>query len=338
MSLATIEQIQEIKKHPNADKLELAKCCNYQCVVPIGKYKEGDLVVFVHPDAVLPDKEWAEPFKKFCKNRVKAVRFRGEWSFGIIAGFIDEFDELKSKNYTLPFILGEDVAAELGVVKYEVQYPQHQKNKLNPRRPHLPYSLPKTDEVRWQGVKDLDKLYGKIVDVTLKIDGQSITFYYKDGDFGVTSRGTDYKLDIEDRNNFTRHLDRYSHLQENLTKYCVDNKINLAIRGESYGPKIQAFKHNPHSKLDYGLALFSCFNLDELKYEYRNSPLYIHKLALQLRLPTVPLIEEGVELTPELIKKYAEMDSLNGKMFEGVVIVGDSFSFKVINLKYDEKK
>lgn len=334
MLLATIEKIQEIKPHKNADKLELAICCNYQCIVPIGKYTQNDNVVFIHPDSVLPaHREWAQPYLKYCKNRVKAVRFRDEWSFGIIAGLIDEFDELKKENN----IVGDDVAEKLGVIKYEVQYPAHQKNKLNPRRPHLPYNLPKTDESRWQSVRDLKKLFGERVDVTLKIDGQSWTAYYKDGDFGVTSRSTDYKIDEDSRNNFTFHLDRYP-IQENLTKFCVDNKVNLAIRGESYGPKIQGFKHNPHSKGDYGLALFSTFNLDQLGYEYRESPFYIHKLALQLRLPTVPIIEEDVILTPELIKKYEELNSLNGNLFEGVVLVGKNFSFKIINFEYDRKK
>ena len=339
--LATIERIQEVFPHPNADKVELAKCCNYQCVVPISKYKKGDDIVFIHPDATLPKElEWSQPFLKFCKNRVKAVRFRGMWSFGIIAGFPEEFEELNASGLQQElkgWFEGQDIAGLLYVEKYEVKYPAHQQNKLNPRRPHLPHSLPKTDEERYQSIDYLDKILGETVDVTLKIDGQSWTAYYKDGDFGVTSRGTDYKLDIDERNNFTRHLDKYP-IEENLTKYCIDNKVNIAIRGESYGTSVQNFKHNPHSKLTPGLALFSCFNLDELRYERRESPLYIFKLAPQLRLPTVPIIEEGVVLTKELIEKYENLDKINGNNFEGVVINGRNFSFKVINFKYDEKK
>jgi RNA ligase (TIGR02306 family) len=332
--LATVEKIQEINNHPNADKLELATCCNYQCIVPIGKYKVGNPVVFIHPDSTLPkDREWAQSFLPFCKSRVKAVRFRGEWSFGIVAGLIGEFKEFRNQ-----FLCeGDDVAELLGVKKYEVKYPQHQKNKLNPRRPHLPYNLPKTDETRWQGIRDFRKLLGERVDITLKIDGQSFTAYYRDEDFGVTSRGTDYKLDVEDRNNFTCHLDRYP-IQENLTKFCIDNKVNLAIRGESYGPGIQNFKHNPYSKKDYGLALFSVFNLDKLRYERRQHPYYLWKIVDQLGVPTVPIIEENVKLTMDLIHHYEEVEDIDGEKFEGVVINGNQFSFKVINFKYDEKK
>ena len=332
--LATIERIQEINNHPGADKLELATCCNYQCIVPINTYKVNDLAVFIHPDATLPkDREWSEPFLKFCKNRVKAVRFRGEWSFGIIVDNPNNIDEFMGRSYNE----GDDVAELLGVEKYEVKYPQHQKNKLNPRRPHLPYNLPKTDEFRWQGVRDFHKLLGERVDITIKIDGQSWSSYFYDKDFGVTSRGTDYKLEVEDRNNFTRHLDRYP-IQENLTKFCVDNKVNLAIRGESYGPGIQNFKHNPYAKKDYGLALFSVFNLDKLRYERRQHPYYLWKIADQLGVPTVPMIEENVKLTMDLINHYQEVEDIDGEKFEGVVVNGNQFSFKIINFKYDEKK
>ena len=83
MKLASIELISEIKPHPNADKLELAKVLGYTCIVEKGKYTAGDAVVLIQPDTVLPDESWAEMFKK-RGNRVKAIRLRGHFSFGIV--------------------------------------------------------------------------------------------------------------------------------------------------------------------------------------------------------------------------------------------------------------
>jgi RNA ligase (TIGR02306 family) len=83
MKLASIELISEINPHPNADKLDLAKVLGYTCIVEKGKYKAGDAVVLIQPDTVLPDEPWAEMFKK-RGNRVKALRLRNIWSFGIV--------------------------------------------------------------------------------------------------------------------------------------------------------------------------------------------------------------------------------------------------------------
>ena len=80
-------KIAEIKKHPNADKLELAVIKGWETAVPKGKYKAGDVVIYVPPDAVLPQElsnKWGvTPY--LSKQRVKAIRLRGEMSFGLIA-------------------------------------------------------------------------------------------------------------------------------------------------------------------------------------------------------------------------------------------------------------
>jgi RNA ligase (TIGR02306 family) len=90
--------IEEVKQHPNADKVELVRCKNWWCVSGIGQYKVGDKVVYFPPDSVIPE-ELAEKFgiAKYCaqlpKNadgtrptslRIKAQRFRGESSFGTV--------------------------------------------------------------------------------------------------------------------------------------------------------------------------------------------------------------------------------------------------------------
>lgn len=88
-----------------------------------------------------------------------------------------------------------------------------------------------------------------------------------------------------------------------------------------------------------GLALFSTWLIDERRYAAKGHPLYIHTLAPQLGLPTVPMLEQDVILTPELIKKYAEeLETVNGQPFEGVVINHAGGSFKVINMFFDSRK
>jgi hypothetical protein len=57
-----------------------------------------------------------------------------------------------------------------------------------------------------------------------------------------------------------------------------------------------------------------------------------------VEVPTVPVLERTV-LTRELINKYDhELETIDGKPFEGVVVKGKDFSFKIINKHYDAKK
>ncbi|BAZ44769.1 hypothetical protein NIES4102_17860 [Chondrocystis sp. NIES-4102] len=85
--------------HYGADKLELVKLGNYQCVAEKGLYSNGDIVVFAPEKSVLPE-NLAEPFKAYLigkeKNRVGTVRLRGELSMGVILPLnkVDPDDQL----------------------------------------------------------------------------------------------------------------------------------------------------------------------------------------------------------------------------------------------------
>ena len=65
---------------------------------------------------------------------------------------------------------------------------------------------------------------------------------------------------------------------------------------------------------------------------------YFTKVCDILRLPSVPIIEENIILTPEILDKYQKMDKLNNELFEGVVFNTAKTSFKCINLNYDTRK
>jgi len=83
--------IQNVRIHPNADKLDLCDVLGYQMAIPKGKYKDGDIVVYIPADTILPN-EWAEKFgvKDFLKgqekDRVGKIKLRGEPSFGLVVG------------------------------------------------------------------------------------------------------------------------------------------------------------------------------------------------------------------------------------------------------------
>jgi RNA ligase (TIGR02306 family) len=84
MKLASIEKITRVFPHPSADKLEFVHVLGYDCLVPKGLYQLSDLVILIQPDTVLPSVDWSEIYRKVSSKRVKAIRLRGEWSFGIV--------------------------------------------------------------------------------------------------------------------------------------------------------------------------------------------------------------------------------------------------------------
>lgn len=335
MKLASIELISEIKPHPNADKLELAKVLGYTCIVEKGKYTAGDAIVLIQPDTVLPDKPWAEMFKK-RGNRVKAMKLRGVYSFSIVMSpydvldaffFADQFGNFKDN-------IGKEVSDLIGVTKYEAPTPQ----QLDAKGP-LPFGLGKTDEERYQNFLDLP--FGEPVNVTLKIDGQSATYYcYKDrqtGEWhtGICSRSLEMKPECN--NNYTRINNKYDILSK-LLNYCSFRDVSLALRGEVFGSNIQKSNNNPHSTLPLDFAAFNVYNFDTFQYECVGSEHYYTNVCNKIEVPSVPLIETTT-LTPELIKKYSEdLTKIDDKPFEGVVIKHQFGSFKIINLCYDEQK
>jgi RNA ligase (TIGR02306 family) len=114
--------VEEIAPHPNADRLERVRVKNWWCISSIGQYKVGDKVVYVPPDAVLPEElanRWG--ISKYCSLlpkemngdrpsglRVRATRFRGEPSFGTIQQLDDPSWEV-----------GRNVLEYYGIKKFE---------------------------------------------------------------------------------------------------------------------------------------------------------------------------------------------------------------------------
>lgn len=112
-----IEKIKEVKPHDNADRLEVARVRNWDCIVGKGEFKPGDLVIYIQPDAVIAEKidpnsiyltespsmyedylsnRWADRVRSYLGNgnRVKTVNLRGKTSYGLIIKLEDAKDDL----------------------------------------------------------------------------------------------------------------------------------------------------------------------------------------------------------------------------------------------------
>lgn len=112
--------------HPNADSLSIGKVGSYQVVVQKGLYNDGDDVVFAPEKSVLTG-AIKDEFEKYLvgpnKDRVKAVRLRGEISSGIIIPIhlVPNFNSIE---------VGSDVSDALGISKYEPPIPTQLAGKV----------------------------------------------------------------------------------------------------------------------------------------------------------------------------------------------------------------
>jgi hypothetical protein len=143
----------------------------------------------------------------------------------------------------------------------------------------------------------------------------------------------EYKLDCV--NNYTKNESNHNVIQK-LRESGIDKSI--CIRGEQFGLGIQSSANNPHSKLPLGLAFFSVYLIDEHRYANKGEKYYAYDFIPTLGLPTAPMIEKDVVLTPELVAKYADGKEINGASYEGIVIQWRGGSFKVLSKEYDSKK
>lgn len=108
MKLASIEKIHSIQPHPNTEveKLEVGLVKAWPVVIPKNTYKDGDLVVFIVIDSIVPNKpEFA--FMERQKFRVWNARFKGSPSAGLVMPLstLNQFGEIKFDEMLNEFIL-----------------------------------------------------------------------------------------------------------------------------------------------------------------------------------------------------------------------------------------
>jgi RNA ligase (TIGR02306 family) len=81
--------VEKVRPHPNADRLELLEFQGYQTVVKKGEHRPGALAAFIPPDNLVdvtrPEFAFLAPQARADgKARIKAIRLRGEPSFGLV--------------------------------------------------------------------------------------------------------------------------------------------------------------------------------------------------------------------------------------------------------------
>jgi RNA ligase (TIGR02306 family) len=335
--LATIRQIDNIQPIEGADMIELATVGGWKVVVAKDvNHKVGDLVVYCEIDSFLPIEPEFEflrksSYKKMADGtegfRLKTIKLRGQVSQGLILPLKDAYEVFKrnTPNMDMDWFEGLEVTEMLNIVKYEPPIPAQLSGMV---KGNFPSFLKKTDEERIQNLTREFPIY-KLSNfyVTEKLDGSSVTYYVKDGVFGVCSRNLDL---LEDENNSMWKFATTSGLKDRL----LSLEKNIAVQGEIIGEGVQG---NPYKIIGQTVRLFNGFNID--KYDYLGLDEFI-ELSKFLEVKTVPILDLDFKLpdTIDELLSYADSKSVLNEKFdrEGVVIRSHDrkISFKAISNKF----
>lgn len=256
-----------IEDHPNADVLELARVGDYLSIVPIGKFKTGDLGVYIPEQAVLP--EWlitelglGGKLAGNAKNRVKAIKLRKILSQGLIYPvWVDGFagnnyvsgEEVCDRQFVNE---GDDVTEFLGITKYEPPIPTHMSGEVSNLFGYtVGYDV--------ENIKRFPDVFnaGEEVAITEKLHGTWCCFgFHPEVGVVVTSKGLSGKglaFKFNEANERNLYVKAYENTRDSeglsvmdrwlLANYFDTDKVEpIYILGEIFGQGVQ--------DLTYGLT------------------------------------------------------------------------------------
>jgi RNA ligase (TIGR02306 family) len=209
-----LTKIKDVRPHPNADRLDIVKCYDFELVTKKDSFKVGDDTIFVPIDSVLPtDLEkylFPEESKiKLVNGRIKQIRIRSFPSSGMLISkqeveqFLNQRGDLvhlrayNEKTKSLDWEDEKDYSEILQIKKYDPPAPEYhaanlakgKKGRQAPEHPQF-HCYRGLENIKWypelftpkiitnsQSPSLLSPTFEEVV-VTEKIHGSSIKFGY----------------------------------------------------------------------------------------------------------------------------------------------------------------
>ena len=323
----TAEQL-TIFPHPNADALELAQVGLYHAVVPKGAYRTGDYALYIPEQAILPEALIAElgltgRLAGSKKNRVRAIRLRGELSQGIVfrPAAVREID------LAAAHAEGRDFAELLGIVKWVPEVPVHMSGQA--------VSAP--DLLPWLDIEDIKRYptvfeSGEPVVVTEKIHGSACltTVLVDAGTTWVTSKGLgDKRLALveDEKNLYWRAVSGWNVTSAAIQLGRLTHASRVGIFAEIYGKGVQDLGYGANARGQGERPGYAVFDVAvDVKEHIRwLDPDELVELLgrIELRLPVVPRVYSGPYDEQAVLAMAHGMEQVSGRgehIREGVVI------------------
>lgn len=314
----------ELKEHPNADRLQIARIVgsNYHSIVPNGNFKPDDLVAYIPEGSIIPDHVLREmglegKLAGSSGNRLKSQRLRGVLSQGLCYPARPEWEE------------GQDVTEELGIEKYVPKIPVDMGGEVYALGPA------KTMKYDLENIKRFPEVLeeGEEVCITEKIHGTNFcagVLLEEDQDpehgrlvvhsKGLGSKGLVFKPNSEaNKDNLYLKAARIHGLLEKLKEAVASYGKPVFILAEVYG--IQDLSYGCNSS-DIGLAVFDV----HIGYESDGHYLNVEELDAFMEtydIPGVPVLYRGPfseEVLEDITDGQEQVTGDELHIREGVVI------------------
>lgn len=296
----------EVFPHPNADLLELAKVDDYRCVVKKGEFKTGDLVAYIPeaslvPEALLAEMGLSGRLAGPEKNRVKAVKLRGELSQGLVLKARPSWPE------------GDDVTAELGISKWIPPIPVHLTGELAPAPDG------------WHGYTDIENIKrypdvlkpGEEVVATEKVHGTCTLLGLLHGERAMSSKGYGgggKVIKADEKNLYWRMAHKYN-LFEKIAG-LGGAKGAIMLFGETFGAGVQDLGYGVQKGEPGYFAFDMSINGRYLDYDD------FVKICRERDIPMAHVLYRG-PFGPECLAHTKGKETISGKevhIREGIVI------------------
>ncbi|MDF5717410.1 MAG: RNA ligase family protein [Rhizonema sp. NSF051] len=296
-----VVEIDEVKHHPNADRLDLVtiKGMSYQVVTVRENFYPGDWAYYFPIDSVIPQ-NFVEEFgiESYYSKKLRAAKLRGIFSEGLL---IPVWKMILKFQQNIPE-LGDDCTEFFGVTKYETPILSGMAGE--PESPIGLCRFPSPENLK--RYKDIFA-EGEQVVVTEKIHGTNFTVMV-DSD-GVPHIGShNYFWKNNDKNAKLVYVRAY-HENEALQKLPPYTQVF----GEIYG--VQDLKYGLKNG-EIAIAIFAV-RLEEGFLDYEEFVGFCN----QYFLPRVPILYNG-GFNWDTISQFNNANSVvdSGTMMEGVVV------------------
>ena len=335
--MARVVRVDAINPIADANQIEVASIGGWKVVVKKGEFEVGSLACYAEVDSWIPHSiapfltkpgQFPKAYNGVEGQRLRTIKLRGQISQGLLLPMT-----LRGADGLVVgalFSEGDNVTEFLGIQKWE---PPAEFRAANANG-SFPHFIPKTDQERIQNLsKELAKwnTEGHTWQVTEKVDGSSMTVFYKDGEVGVCSRNLELKDDGTSTFWETAKV-------EKLVEKIISHGKNIALQGELIGGNIQG---NAYKVPRFQFHLYDIFDIDKQEYWHPNAVL---AFALENEICHVPEVhgyfnmgEKNSDMETLLV--FAEGKSLIGTKPEREGLVFKSLtepgtSFKAISNRW----
>lgn len=358
LELAIVDGWQCVVRKDQFEKDELVIFCEIDSVLPIREDLE-----FLRKSCYVK-KDWlvTETNPTGEGFRLKSIKLRGQISQGLLiklygpTGWIHEFatyENVDNRPYPVwvenitdvgnyitpdnrhgPDMFDIDLSGVLNIVKWDPPVPSNLSGKV---KGNFPSFIPKTDQPRIQNIKpsDLEKHWDDLFEVTIKLDGSSMTVYRFDDRLGVCSRNLELDIVNDDSTSFAKIVK-----ESGLHEFLVEYDVNLAFQGELCGPGVQGNRENLKEAQMFVYDIYDINRGQYLDFAERVEWMAILETWQKLKgykpIMHCPIVDSITikDLTADDFLAMAEGPSLNHKIREGLVFKSfknPGFSFKAIS-------